>query len=47
VLQIDDNPCDAGLKEIVDHCTQPAALLSEHISRCVISKGIVCLPKEH
>src|SRR5256886_8720948 len=30
VLQIDDNPCDAGRKEIVDHCTQPVALLSEH-----------------
>src|SRR5580704_13825142 len=29
VLQIDDNPCGAGRKEIVDHCTQPAALLSE------------------
>src|SRR5256886_13403865 len=30
VLQIDDNPCDAGRKEIVDHCTQPVALLSEN-----------------
>jgi hypothetical protein len=30
MLQIDDNPGDAGRKEIVDHCTQPAALLSEH-----------------
>ena len=30
VLQINDNPCDAGREEIVDDCTQPGALLSEH-----------------
>src|SRR6266480_924591 len=30
VLQIEDNPRAAGRKEIVDHCTQPVALLSEH-----------------
>src|SRR6266481_4148567 len=30
LLQINDNPCGAGCEEIVGHCKQPAALLSEH-----------------
>src|SRR5207253_6058174 len=29
LLQINDNPCGAGCEEIVGHCKQPAALLSE------------------
>ena len=30
LLQVNDNPCRAGFEEIIDHCEQPSALLSEH-----------------
>src|SRR5260370_36921103 len=30
LLQINDHPCSAGCKEIVDHGKQPAALFSEY-----------------
>src|SRR5882762_10331774 len=30
LLQINDNPCGARCEEIIGHCKQPAALLSEH-----------------